>query len=399
MAFVNLPANLQDIFGSITDRIAKLETGPNQALYTAESAQGSASSAAAEAANAQTQAVQALAAATIASSQATQAQTSADGKNSIYYSTSAPGSTANKAGDIWYQYGTTAPYVNRVIAQWSGAGGTSWTSTGLSGLVLSTLDAGSITTGTLSAIEISAGTGGTQFHVSPAGYMSAQGVYIQGTITADTGIFRGSLYSAQGTIGGWTLGTDKLSSGTSEMSSATGNAIFNKVTGFGEIYGYANLYISTTGYFGGLLETAGSATFGSGATYPFKYFSSTGVLQSPGTYQNTVSTRAVYVASSGNMGTVASTIRKKHEIESFAIDQEALLNLDVKKFKYLPEIDPEQTQQYGFIAEQAEELGLLPLILYDAEDRVDYFAYEKLPIFLLQVIKNQEERIKALENK
>ena len=42
MAFVNLPANLQDIFYSITDRIAKLETGPNQAAYDAQSAQSSA---------------------------------------------------------------------------------------------------------------------------------------------------------------------------------------------------------------------------------------------------------------------------------------------------------------------------------------------------------------------
>jgi hypothetical protein len=39
MAFVNLPPNPQDIFNSITDRVSKLESGPNSAAYAADTAQ------------------------------------------------------------------------------------------------------------------------------------------------------------------------------------------------------------------------------------------------------------------------------------------------------------------------------------------------------------------------
>lgn len=304
MAFVNLPPSLQDIFYSITDRIAKLETGPNQAMYraeyaqsVAESAQGgsltaqttaaaalaqstiaqaqatsaqalaaiantNASTASAQATQASAQAVTAQATAntaylaatvasaqaiiatntanaaasqatiaqsqaTIASTQATAAQVSANGKNNNYYSTSVPGTTANVAGDIWYQYGTTGTYANKVIAQWTGNGGNSWTPVTVSGLVLANLDAGSITTGTLSAIQISAGTGGTAFTVSPSGYMAAQGAYIKGNITADSGTFNGTVNAASGYFGSLTNGWQINAGGITGLGSGyiSGGAI------------------------------------------------------------------------------------------------------------------------------------------------------------------------------
>lgn len=425
MAFVNIPPNLQDMFNGIYDRLSKLETGPNQPLYVAESAQGSAASAAAQAANAETQAVQAQALASIASLQATQAQTSADGKNSIYYSTSTPGSTPNKAGDIWYQYGTVAPYVNKVIAQWSGAGGTSWTSTGLSGLVLSTLDAGSITTGTLNAIEITAGDSSqsTNFHVSPTGYMAAQGAYIQGTITADQGIFRGSLYSTQGTIAQFNIdqyGMYATAQGVLSLDTASGSVVAGGTsyltklsvngatigTGYemaveGDVYisnslEVINSFTANSAYTYGSVRFNGSA----GAAGRFDIFTS-GSVRSLYTYNiaRSSNTRAVIIDDVGNIGTSASTRRKKHEIENYAINSNALLQLPVRTFKYKPEIDETQSVQYGFIAEEAQDLGLDELIQYDADGIPDYFAYEKLPIFLLQLIQEQDKRIKDLEAK
>jgi hypothetical protein len=90
-------------------------------------------------------------------------------------------------------------------------------------------------------------------------------------------------------------------------------------------------------------------------------------------------------------------LRKKHDIESYKINSSALLDLDIKTFKYKPEIDPEQSVQYGFIAEEAEALGLNELIQYDTTGIPDYFAYEKLPIFLLQLAQEQDARLKVLE--
>lgn len=449
MAFVNLPPNFQDIFRSITDRVAKLETGPSQAMYTAEEAQSVATAsqiqainAGVQANNAAAQAVIAQSQATIASTQATTAIATANGKNKVTYSTSGPGTTANSVGDIWYQYGTSGTYLNKVIAQWSGAGGTSWTPVTVSGLVIANIDAGAITTGTLSAIQISAGSGATSFNVSSTGVMSAQGVYVKGAIVADSGTFTGSIRADtgyfgtgsgatltngwaigangltgvgtgtisggaisgatitanSGTIGGWTLGSTRLFSGASELNASNGNAVLSAVTVSsltcnGTLQTGTNQLISS----GGALSVNGSITAGS--VNLFEFLSSSGNLRVFATYGNSVSGRTMLVSTSGLYGTSASTLRKKHNIEDYEINKDALLALDVKKFNYLEDIDPLQRDEFGFIAEQAEQYGLLELIQYDKDGLVDYFDYARLPIFLFQIVKEQEERIKILEGK
>lgn len=260
MAFVNLPPNLQDMFYAISDRVAKLETGPNQPGYDADAAQATAVSAQAlalssqsTATTAQTQAINAgiqaniaqsqatiaQSQATIASSQAVAAQTSANGKNKILYGTSAtPPAGTYIAGDIYYQYdGSNHIKGNQ---QYNGS---SWQNTPFTQGTFTSLDAGAITTGTLSAIEINAGTGGTAFHVSPSGYLSAQGVYIKGNITADSGTFNGTIVALTGYFGGygttgnyWSIG----SNGITGVGSATITA--------GQING-SSIYIGSTGQF------------------------------------------------------------------------------------------------------------------------------------------------------
>ena len=264
MAFVNLPPNLQDIFYSITDRIAKLETGPNQAMYTAVSAQASAQSAqsAATAASlqaasaqasaiiAQSQAVTAQATAntaylaanvasaqaitanntanaaasqatiaqsqaTIASSQATLAQTSANSKNKILYGTSAtPPAGTYQNGDIYYIYDLS----NRIKGNLQ-YNGTSWVTAPFTAGSFTALDAGAITTGTLSSITISAGSGANAFYVSSSGVMSAQGAYIKGNITADSGTFNGQVNASSGYFGSVTNGWQINSGGIAGLGS------------------------------------------------------------------------------------------------------------------------------------------------------------------------------------
>ena len=78
------------------------------------------------------------------------AQASANGKNKITYSTGVPGSTANTAGDIWWQYNN----LNVIIGQWTGLGGTSWQANTIGNTVIANLDAGKITVGILSGREV-----------------------------------------------------------------------------------------------------------------------------------------------------------------------------------------------------------------------------------------------------
>lgn len=84
-----------------------------------------------------------------------QVLTSANGKNKSTYSTGVPGTTANIAGDIWFQYDGS----NRLIGQWRGTGGTGWTAVTIENQMIATLDAGKINTGFLDvANRINAGS-------------------------------------------------------------------------------------------------------------------------------------------------------------------------------------------------------------------------------------------------
>ncbi len=105
------------------------------------------------------------------------------------------------------------------------------------------------------------------------------------------------------------------------------------------------------------------------------------------------------ISNTGLFGTAASTIRKKHEVEDYAINEDALLSLELKTFKYKPQYDELQENQYGFIAEEAEALGLAELIQYDKDGLVDYFDYSRLPVFLFQIIKNQRQKINDIETR
>jgi hypothetical protein len=222
------------------------------------------------------------------------------------------------------------------------------------------------------------------------------------------------LTATSGTIGGFTLDSGSLFSGNLTLNSSgtiTGGNASTIFYGFANIGGGAatgaRLIVAGNSELNGTISALGtistngglnvdtSVTFG--LTNTFQYLSSSGTLRSAFTYGKAVSGRSMQISSAGDFGTTASTLRKKHDVEPYAIDSSKLLQLQTKTFKYLPEIDDKQEQQYGFIAEEAEALGLLPLILYNEEGQVDYFAYEKLPIFLLQLAQEQEARIQALE--
>lgn len=127
------------------------------------------------------------------------AQSTANGKNKVYYDTAAPGSTPNTAGDIWWQYSSGI-----VIAQFVGAGGTTWTSAPIGNAVIANLDAGKITTGFLDVagtvkITTSAtasGTGGftPRIEINSSGFFAYNGSVATVSITnTGTAVFTGSI--------------------------------------------------------------------------------------------------------------------------------------------------------------------------------------------------------------
>jgi hypothetical protein len=100
----------------------------------------------------------------------------------------------------------------------------------------------------------------------------------------------------------------------------------------------------------------------------------------------------VLIDSAGQLGTVSSTRRVKHDIEDMADVSENLLNLRPVTFIYNG--DESNTQQFGLIAEEVE--AVLPaIVVKDADGQPETVQYHVLPVLLLNEVKKQQAMINA----
>jgi hypothetical protein len=246
MAFVNLPPNLQDMFYSITDRIAKLETGPNQAMYTAESAQGSAQSASAQATSAQAAAASASAQAAAAGAQATAASVQAGIAQAQATTALANAATAYNAaiGSLQPSASTIVNSTNQMLAiatngitVYSGSSSSSGARVVMNSAGLAGYNSGGSATFSISAstgaavfsgsVTGSTITGGTlniagNAIIDSSGLLTATGATITGTINATAGYFgtssNGFSINSTGMIG---VGSGVISGGI--ITTSTGS--------------------------------------------------------------------------------------------------------------------------------------------------------------------------------
>jgi hypothetical protein len=246
-----------------------------------------------------------------------------------------------------------------------------------------TITASALTTTALSIASTGAiTTTSGAFGVTALGILSATGASISGSLTT-TGTAGGYANNTL-TIAGGKLSADKVIYMETNISTGVIDVIASRV------------YLQAPTEITGGLFASGSVTFGVTGSL-FEFLSSSGNLRVAQTYNNDMggTTRAMRVSTTGTYGYVSSTRRRKEQIDNYSINSEGLLSLPVRKFKYIN--DETGVQQYGFIAEEAQDLGLDELIQYDSTGVPDYFAYETLPIFLLQLIQEQDSSIQALK--
>lgn len=185
-----------------------------------------------------------------AQSAASAAQSTANGKNTVYYSTSDPGSTPNTAGDIWFKYSSGI-----IVAQYSGQGGTSWTSTTIGNAVIANLDAGKITTGLLNVagtVKVATASSGSRIELNSTGFYAYNGSTETVRILAADGSaeFTGILKSRT-----YTGGT-----GVAIAPSGSGNTISFNVSGseVGTITAVSGGIVMTSGSSQLVMSTVGS---------------------------------------------------------------------------------------------------------------------------------------------
>jgi hypothetical protein len=104
----------------------------------------------------------------------------------------------------------------------------------------------------------------------------------------------------------------------------------------------------------------------------------------------------VFVDSSGQLGTVSSSIRYKEDIQPMASASERLLTLRPVKFRYKKaNASGEKPIQYGLIAEEVAEV-YPELVVRDATTgRIDGVRYDELAPMLLNEVQQQQSKMTA----
>jgi hypothetical protein len=95
--------------------------------------------------------------------------------------------------------------------------------------------------------------------------------------------------------------------------------------------------------------------------------------------------RAVLVDAAGKLWKVVSSQRYKTDIRNLDADTDAVLKLRPVRFQY----KSSGQQDIGLIAEEVEKVSR-DLVIYDGEGRPDAVKYDKVALYLLSVVKDQQ---------
>ena len=94
-----------------------------------------------------------------------------------------------------------------------------------------------------------------------------------------------------------------------------------------------------------------------------------------------------------------SSERYKQNIMPLEDDFQKILTLEPKAYQMKEGHGNEDEWQFGYIAEELDQVGLKSLVVYDRSGRPDGIQYKKMCIYLNEVLKNQQNYLERLENK
>ena len=212
--------------------------------------------------------------------------------------------------------------------------------------------------------------------------------------------FGAQIYGGISLIGG------NLTATSSNGTGGTVSAVTCNATTFnGTLNGNASTatYATTAGLRLGRILDITSAS--SGQDFIIANGNGSGVLRvasEAGVYSKVVTGRAVQVNSSDLIGTTASTARLKQDIEPYIFNEQAILSIEPKRFRYNEKVQhggDDSDWQYGFIAEEAVTAGLSELCGFDEEGLPDYFAYERMCVAQQQIIRTLWNKVEQLESR
>src|ERR1700722_17416220 len=111
-----------------------------------------------------------------------------------------------------------------------------------------------------------------------------------------------------------------------------------------------------------------------------------------GIYGTLVSGSAVYVTSTGQLGTLVSSERYKTDIATMPALSGKLAQLRPVTFHY--RTDPKSVQQYGLIAEEVDK-GYQALVIRDGSGKIQGVHYEELAPMLLGEVQALQQKVQT----
>jgi hypothetical protein len=100
----------------------------------------------------------------------------------------------------------------------------------------------------------------------------------------------------------------------------------------------------------------------------------------------------VFVNGSGQLGTVKSSRRFKHQIADMGAESDVLMKLRPVSFYYTPELDDTQTRQYGLVAEEVAEVAP-QLVIFDKDGTPQTVRYHFVNAMLLNEVQKQRQLV------
>jgi hypothetical protein len=230
------------------------------------------------------------------------------------------------------------------------------------------------------AIGVNAMKGGTVtgFTFNPAvGYRA----YESGPSgTQNTAVGAQSLFVA--TSGDFNTAVGLGSLGT--MTSGSNNTALGRSAGNSLSSGSGNLYLANSG----AATESNTTRIGSSQTRAF-------IAGVRGVTTGSATGIAVLVDANGQLGTVSSSARVKHDIADMGDATARLLQLHPVTFRYDAH-GPDGPIQYGLVAEEVNEV-LPELVARNKDGEIETVMYHEIPAMLLNELQKAVRRIEALE--
>jgi hypothetical protein len=102
----------------------------------------------------------------------------------------------------------------------------------------------------------------------------------------------------------------------------------------------------------------------------------------------------VVADANGKLWKQSSSIRYKTNIETLDTGEDAVLKLRPVRFEY----KESGQKDIGLIAEEVEKISP-DLVIYDGQGRPDAVKYDKVALYLLSVVKNQQKESEDTKNR